>query len=120
MIREQGAIDVTPSKSTRKIPKEFDKELYWQRNKIWRFLCRLKASFHRIATQYEQSSRKRPRDDQITISAALVVYEYATLPIQSTAIRALVLRIMYKVELRKHRLFARRSRFCTWIEMTFS
>ena len=56
MIWEQGAIDVIPPKSNRKIPKEFDKELYRQRNKIERFFCRLKASFRRIATRYEQTS----------------------------------------------------------------
>ena len=52
MIWEQSAIDVIPSKSNRKTPKEFDKELYRrQRNKIERFFCRLKASFRRIATR---------------------------------------------------------------------
>ena len=56
LIREHGAIDVIPSKSSRKIPKEFDKEMYRQRNKIERFFCRLKASFRRVATQYEQTS----------------------------------------------------------------
>ena len=53
MIGEQGAIDVIPSKSNRKIPKEFDKEMYRQRNKIERFFYRLKASFRRIVTRYE-------------------------------------------------------------------
>ena len=56
MIWEQGAIDVIPSKSNRKIPKEFDKELYRQRNTIERIFCRLKASYRRIATRYEQTS----------------------------------------------------------------
>ena len=56
MIWEQGAIDVIPSKSNRKIPKEFDKVMYRQRNKIERFFCRLKASFGRITTRYEQTS----------------------------------------------------------------
>ena len=56
MTWEQGAIDVIPSKSNRKIPKEFDRELNWQRNKIERFFRRLKASFRRIATRYEQTS----------------------------------------------------------------
>ena len=56
MIWEQGAIDVIPSKSNRKIPNEFDKEMYRQRNKIERFFCRLKASFRRIAIRYEQTS----------------------------------------------------------------
>ena len=56
MIWEQGAIDVIPSKSNRKIPKEFDKVMYRQRNKIERFFGRLKASFRRIATRYEHTS----------------------------------------------------------------
>lgn len=57
MIWEQGAIDVIPSKSNRKMPKDFDAELYKQRNKIERFFGRLKASFRRIATRYEKTSR---------------------------------------------------------------
>ena len=56
MIWEQGAIDVIPSKSNRMILKEFDKQMYRQRNKIERFFCRLKASFRHIATRYEQTS----------------------------------------------------------------
>ncbi len=57
MIREQGAIDVIPSKSNRKLPKDFDAEIYKERNKIERFLGRIKASFRRIATRYEKTSR---------------------------------------------------------------
>lgn len=57
MIWEQGAIDVIPSKSNRKLPKDFDAELYKERNKIERFFGRLKASFRRIATRYEKTSR---------------------------------------------------------------
>ena len=56
MVWEQGAIDVIRSKSNRKIPKDFDKELYRRRNKIEPFFCRLKDSFRRIATRYEQTS----------------------------------------------------------------
>ena len=56
MIWEQGAIDVIPSKSNREIPKEFDKVMYRQRNKIERLFGRLKASFRRIAPRYEQTS----------------------------------------------------------------
>jgi transposase len=33
LIWEQGAIAVTPSKSNRKLPKEFDADLYKQRNR---------------------------------------------------------------------------------------
>ena len=56
MIWEQGAIDVIPSKSNRKLPKDFDAELYKQRNRIERFFGRLKASFRRIATRYEKTA----------------------------------------------------------------
>jgi len=56
MIWEQGATDVIPSKSNRKMPKEFDRELYKQRNLIERFFGRLKASFRRIATRYEKTA----------------------------------------------------------------
>ena len=57
MIWEQGAIDVIPSKSNRKCPKDFDAKIYKERNKIKRFFGRLKASFRRIATRYEKTSR---------------------------------------------------------------
>ncbi len=57
MIWEQGASDVIPSKSNRKMPKKFDGELYKQRNHIERFFGRIKASFRRIATRYEKTSQ---------------------------------------------------------------
>ena len=57
MIWEQGAIDVIPPKANRKLPAEFDAVLYRERNKIERFFGRLKASFRRIATRYEKTSR---------------------------------------------------------------
>ena len=57
MIWEQGAIDVIPPKANRKLPTEFDAELYRERNKIERFFGRLRASFRRIATRYEKTSR---------------------------------------------------------------
>lgn len=57
MIWKQGAIDIIPSKSNRKSPKDFDTEIYKERNKIERFFGRLKASFRRIATRYEKTSR---------------------------------------------------------------
>ena len=52
MIWEQGASVVIPSKSNRKMPREFDSELYKQRNLVERFFGRIKASFRRIATRY--------------------------------------------------------------------
>ena len=57
MIWQQGAIDVIVSKSHRKLTKDFDPELSKERNKIDRFFGRLKASFRRIATGYEKTSR---------------------------------------------------------------
>ena len=56
MIREQGAIDVIPPKSNRKLPAEFDAEIYRERNKIERFFGRRKASLRCIATRYEKTS----------------------------------------------------------------
>ena len=57
MIWEQGAIDVIPPKATANYPPNFDAEIYRERNKIERFFGRLKASFRRIATRYEKTSR---------------------------------------------------------------
>ncbi len=57
MIREQGAIDVIPPKANRKLPAEFDAEIYRERNKIERLFGRLKASFRRISTRYDKTSR---------------------------------------------------------------
>ena len=57
MIWEQGAIDVIPPKANRRLPKDFDAEIYKERNKVERFFGRIKASFRRIATRYEKTSR---------------------------------------------------------------
>ena len=57
MIWEQGATAVIPSKSNRKVPKEFDKALYKNRNQIERFFGRIKRSFRRIATRYDKTAR---------------------------------------------------------------
>jgi len=57
MIWEQGALDVIPPRASRKLPIEFDAELYKERSKIERFFGRLKASFRCIATRYEKTAR---------------------------------------------------------------
>lgn len=57
MIWEQGAEEVIPPKANRKLPKDFDAELYKQRNRIERFFGRLKSSFRRIATRYEKTAK---------------------------------------------------------------
>ncbi len=46
-----------PSKSNRRLPKDFDAELYKERTRIERFFGRLKASFRRMATRCEKTSR---------------------------------------------------------------
>ena len=56
-VDAQGAIDVIPPKSNRKLPAECDAEIYRARNKIERFFGRLKSSFRRIATRYQKTSR---------------------------------------------------------------
>ncbi len=56
LIWEQGAEAVIPSKSDRKVPIEYDRDLYRQRNKVERFIGRIKKSFRRIATRYEKTA----------------------------------------------------------------
>jgi putative transposase len=57
MIWEPGAVDVILQNAYHKLRAEFDAKIYRERNKIERFFGRLKASFRRIATQYEKTSR---------------------------------------------------------------
>ena len=52
-----GLVHVIPPKANRKLPADFDAAIYRERNKIERFFGRLKASFRRIATRYEKTSR---------------------------------------------------------------
>jgi transposase len=56
LIWEKGAEAVIPSKSDRKIPVPFDRDLYRQRNKVERFIGRIKKSFRRISTRYDKTS----------------------------------------------------------------
>lgn len=57
MIVKSGANPVIPAKSNRKEPRNLDKELYRQRNRIERFFCRIKH-FRRIATRYDKLARR--------------------------------------------------------------
>ena len=52
-IEASGAKAVIPPKSNRKLPREYDKVQYKNRNLIERFFCRIKQ-FRRIATRYEK------------------------------------------------------------------
>lgn len=54
-IHGQGAIPVIPPRSSRKIQREYDRELYKQRNLIERAFNKLKA-WRRIATRYDRRS----------------------------------------------------------------
>jgi transposase len=54
-IQEQGAVAVIPPRSNRKTPREYDRELYKQRNLIERAFNKLKH-WRRIATRYDRKS----------------------------------------------------------------
>jgi transposase len=54
-IQRQGAVAVIPPKSNRKAPREYDRELYKQRNLIERAFNKLKH-WRRIATRYDRKS----------------------------------------------------------------
>lgn len=51
-----GKTPVIPSKSNRKIPRSFDREIYKARHLIENFYCRLKQ-FRAIATRYDKTAR---------------------------------------------------------------
>ena len=52
-IESESAIAVIPPKSNRKIQREYDKEIYRNRNQVERFFNRIKQ-FRRIATRYDK------------------------------------------------------------------
>ena len=52
-LNERGTQAVIPSRSNRKSPYAYDKNLYKQRNIIERMFCRLK-DFRRIATRFDR------------------------------------------------------------------
>ena len=51
-----GKSPVIPSKSNRKVPRTFDKEMYKARHLIENFFCKLKQ-FRAIATRYDKTAR---------------------------------------------------------------
>ena len=55
-IEKSHAVPVIPSKKNRKVPRDFDKALYKERNVVERFFQKLK-NFRRIATRYERLAR---------------------------------------------------------------
>ena len=56
VIEKNHAVPVIPSKKNRKVPRDFDKVLYQERNAVERFFQKLK-NFRRIATRYERLAR---------------------------------------------------------------
>jgi transposase len=53
-VANMGAVAVIPPKSNRKVQREYDKDLYKQRNRIERCFAKLKQ-FRRFATRYEKN-----------------------------------------------------------------
>lgn len=53
-IEEQGAQAVIPPRSNRKVQREYDHELYKERNQVERFFNRIKQN-RRIATRYDKT-----------------------------------------------------------------
>jgi transposase len=55
-IKHQGAVAVMPPKSNRKVLRDYDKDLYKERNWVERLFQKLKE-YRRIATRYERLAR---------------------------------------------------------------
>lgn len=55
-LKAAGKTCVIPSKSNRKTPRPFDKDIYKARHLIENFYCRLKQ-FRAIATRYDKTAR---------------------------------------------------------------
>ena len=56
VLQKAGKTAVVPSRSNRKNPADYDRELYKKRHRIENFFCRLK-DFRGIATRFEKTSR---------------------------------------------------------------
>ena len=56
VVEKSGAKAVIPPRSNRKTPRDYDREVYRERNKIERLFARLKQC-RRIATRYEKTAR---------------------------------------------------------------
>ena len=56
VILENGTIPVIPSRRNRKEPRDYDKELYKERNLVERLFQKLKH-YRRIETRYERLAR---------------------------------------------------------------
>jgi transposase len=66
-----GKTPVIPPKTTRKNPREFDKEMYKARHLIENFVCRLKQ-YRAIATRYDKTARNFLAGIHLAASAILL------------------------------------------------
>jgi transposase len=66
-----GKTPVIPPKTTRKAPREFDKEMYKARHLIENFVCRLKQ-YRAIATRYDKTARNILAGIHLAASAILL------------------------------------------------
>jgi transposase len=55
-VEAKGAEAVIPPKVNRKQPRDFDEQLYKERNLVERFINRIKQ-YRRVATRYEKTAR---------------------------------------------------------------
>src|SRR5438067_2039386 len=55
-VGQDGAQEGIPPKSNRKEPRDYDKNLYKERNLVERFMNRIKH-YRRVATRYEKTAR---------------------------------------------------------------
>lgn len=56
LLEARGVTPVIPSKRNRRIPREYDKDLYKARHLIENFFCKLKQ-YRAIATRYDKTAR---------------------------------------------------------------
>jgi transposase len=55
-LAQAGKTAVIPPKANRKVPRDYDKDLYQARHLIENFFCQLKQ-FRAIATRYDKTAR---------------------------------------------------------------
>ena len=66
-----GKTPVIPSKSNRKTPRDFDREMYKARHVIESFICKIKQ-FRAIATRYDKTARNFLAGIQLVASVILL------------------------------------------------
>jgi transposase len=70
-IAESQAMPVIPARKNRKVPRELDRDLYKERNRVERCFQKLKH-FRRIATRYERLARIRRCSASYRLSSGLI------------------------------------------------